>query len=66
MAKKNRTIYVCQSCGHQAVKWMGRCPDCGQWDSMVEEFEKPLKKEKKASTMTAPETIDSISLAPEM
>ena len=45
---------------------MGRCPDCGQWNSMVEEFEKPLKKEKNASTMTRPETIDSISLAPEM
>ena len=45
---------------------MGRCPDCGQWNSMVEEFEKPLKKEKNASTMTRPETIDSISLAPEI
>jgi len=66
MPKKEKSIYVCQGCGHQAVKWLGRCPDCGQWNSMVEEFERPLKREKKASTMTRPETIDAISLAPEM
>ncbi len=34
---KNKTIYVCQSCGTQSPKWIGRCPDCGGWNSMVEE-----------------------------
>ena len=34
---KSKTVYSCQSCGAQAPKWMGRCPDCGQWNSMVEE-----------------------------
>jgi DNA repair protein RadA/Sms len=37
MMAKNRTIYVCQTCGSQSPKWMGRCPDCGEWNSMVEE-----------------------------
>ncbi|MBA2882585.1 DNA repair protein RadA/Sms [Desulfosalsimonas propionicica] len=37
MKKNNRIIYWCQACGHQSPKWMGRCPDCGQWDSMVEQ-----------------------------
>jgi len=29
--------YTCQSCGHVSVKWLGRCPDCGSWNSFVEE-----------------------------
>jgi DNA repair protein RadA/Sms len=32
-----RTIYACQSCGHQSIKWLGRCPECGGWSSFVEE-----------------------------
>jgi len=36
---KSRTIYVCQACGAQSPKWMGRCPDCGEWNSMLEEQE---------------------------
>ncbi len=34
---KTRTIYVCQSCGRQSPREMGRCPDCGEWNTMVEE-----------------------------
>jgi DNA repair protein RadA/Sms len=34
---KPRTIYVCQSCGYQNSKWLGRCPECEQWNSFVEE-----------------------------
>ncbi|MFC1798347.1 DNA repair protein RadA [Thermodesulfobacteriota bacterium] len=37
MKKSAKTIFSCQSCGHQSPKWMGKCPDCGQWDTMVEE-----------------------------
>jgi DNA repair protein RadA/Sms len=41
-SKKNKTVFVCQSCGTQSPRWMGKCPDCGQWNSMVEErLEKP-------------------------
>lgn len=34
---KTAVIYACQSCGYQSVKWLGRCPDCQQWNSLVEE-----------------------------
>jgi DNA repair protein RadA/Sms len=34
---KVRTIYMCQSCGYQSSKWLGRCPECEQWSSFVEE-----------------------------
>jgi len=66
MTKKDRSIYVCQSCGYQTLKWMGRCPDCGQWNSIVEELFKPDRKESRSSSMSKPESIDAISLAPEM
>ncbi|HXG50282.1 MAG TPA: DNA repair protein RadA [candidate division Zixibacteria bacterium] len=34
---KPKIIYTCQSCGHQSPKWLGKCPDCNQWNSLVEE-----------------------------
>ena len=37
MAKKDKSIFRCQICGGQAAKWMGRCPECGEWDSLMEE-----------------------------
>jgi DNA repair protein RadA/Sms len=35
--KAPKIVFVCQSCGAQAPKWMGRCPDCGEWNTLVEE-----------------------------
>ena len=35
--KKTETLFVCQSCGHKAGKWLGKCPECGEWNSLVEE-----------------------------
>ena len=37
MAKDPQTIFVCQSCGRQSRKWTGQCPDCGEWNTYVEE-----------------------------
>ncbi|HLL96142.1 MAG TPA: DNA repair protein RadA, partial [Spirosoma sp.] len=34
---KLKTTYFCQSCGQQTAKWMGRCPTCGEWNTIVEE-----------------------------
>jgi DNA repair protein RadA/Sms len=34
---KIRSIFVCQSCGHHTPKWLGRCLDCGAWNTIVEE-----------------------------
>ncbi len=34
---KARTVFVCQSCGGQHPKWLGRCAECGTWNSLVEE-----------------------------
>jgi DNA repair protein RadA/Sms len=34
---KARTHFSCQSCGFQSAKWLGRCPDCSGWNTLVEE-----------------------------
>jgi DNA repair protein RadA/Sms len=34
---KSRTKYVCQNCGYEAPKWMGKCPECGEWNTFSEE-----------------------------
>ena len=33
---KTTTRYICQQCGSAQAKWMGRCPDCGEWNTLVE------------------------------
>jgi DNA repair protein RadA/Sms len=38
---KTHTIYVCQECGRTSPRYMGRCPQCGEWDTMTEELETP-------------------------
>ncbi len=35
--KKTETLFVCQNCGHKTGKWLGKCPECGEWNSLVEE-----------------------------
>ncbi|MBL8205306.1 MAG: DNA repair protein RadA [Blastocatellia bacterium] len=43
MANKSaRTVYACQQCGAQSRKWLGKCPDCGAWNSYVEERERAV------------------------
>ena len=36
MATKSKTLWYCSSCGNESPKWMGRCPACGEWNTMVE------------------------------
>lgn len=37
MSKKAKTAFFCQSCGFETAKWQGRCPSCGEWNTIVEE-----------------------------
>ncbi len=37
MAKKNSTVFVCNGCGYESSKWLGKCPACGEWNSFFEE-----------------------------
>ncbi|MDQ3934654.1 MAG: hypothetical protein M3340_08495, partial [Actinomycetota bacterium] len=33
----SRTVHVCSACAHESAKWHGRCPGCGEWNTLVEE-----------------------------
>ena len=52
---KKKVRYVCQECGAEFVKWMGKCPTCGNWNSLVEEDVAPESNTSHALT-TAYET----------
>jgi len=41
---KKETIFVCQNCGHKAGKWLGKCAECGEWNSLVEEKAQPVRR----------------------
>jgi len=66
MAGKDKSRYVCQNCGYETLKWLGRCPECDEWGSLLEECAAPRHKNTGPSTMSRPECIDAISLSPEM
>ena len=63
MAKK-RTLYVCQQCGSTSSKWVGRCADCGEWNTMVEtvvESRRDSASHPRAVLRDAPQSIKDIA-----
>jgi DNA repair protein RadA/Sms len=62
---KSRTIFVCQQCGAQQSRWMGKCPDCGTWDSFVEQVEtkQPSGKARESAVVGAgPQRLRDVSV----
>jgi DNA repair protein RadA/Sms len=51
---KTRTVFVCQQCGSTQLKWMGRCPDCGEWNTLVETIQSKPGRETSASRLELP------------
>jgi DNA repair protein RadA/Sms len=41
---KAKTVFACQACGHKETKWLGRCPDCAGWNTLVEEIVESAEK----------------------
>jgi len=65
---KPKIIYACQNCGFQSPKWLGKCPDCNQWNSLVEErFEQAAhpRGELSLGTKEEPAPLAQISTAEE-
>lgn len=42
---KTKAVFVCQNCGFHSPKWLGRCPSCGEWNSLIEEIEEEIQAE---------------------
>ena len=45
---KNKTAFVCSSCGYQSVKWSGKCPNCNEWNTLEEQI--IIEKQSKTGT----------------
>jgi DNA repair protein RadA/Sms len=61
---KAKIVYACQNCGFQSPKWLGKCPDCSQWNSLVEEkieYAAHLRSELSLGTKEDPVPIADIS-----
>lgn len=57
---KIKINYVCTECGGIQPKWMGKCPDCGSWNTLVENVEQPISKNTSTSFGTANVSIASV------
>jgi len=42
---KPKAVFICQNCGFQSPKWLGRCPSCGEWNTLIEEIEEEAAAE---------------------
>ncbi|MGE0371370.1 MAG: DNA repair protein RadA [Gammaproteobacteria bacterium] len=58
-----KTIYTCTQCGAQAPKWAGQCGECGAWNSLVEEVQRPVTTRKRGGFAGVPAQTGSRLLA---
>ena len=67
---KQKTVFVCSECGTESLKWMGKCPGCGAWNTMNEETVVPVQKGNSQAAGIAssgkPKPLKDISTAEEM
>lgn len=60
MATKSKTVFVCGECGYETPKWVGKCPGCGEWNTMVEDVRLPQK----TAVSAAPRPAHTFSAMP--
>ena len=63
---KIKSVYICSECGHESPKWVGKCPSCGEWNTMNEEIKDtaktaPATKTRSFSNYAKPHAINEIS-----
>lgn len=60
---KTKTKYVCQECGYSSPRYLGRCPNCGAWNSLVEEIEEKTSPKAAANARV---TISGAKVSPQL
>ena len=62
---KIKSVYICSECGYESPKWFGKCPGCGEWNTMNEEIKSSAKTVTSTKTISSkystPKTINEIS-----
>ena len=57
---RTRILFQCQNCGYSSPKWLGKCPDCSEWNSFTEEERvSSLKRQKTAEPVALPDITAS-------
>lgn len=62
---KLKITYICQQCGYESFKWLGKCPDCGQWNTFVEEFNSKEIQQVEGIKATKALTLENIQMSNE-
>ena len=62
MVGKSKTVYVCSSCGYETAKWLGKCPDCGEWATLEEQLKQEASLKNGKGVQRAVQSITSYSL----
>lgn len=61
---KIKSVYICSNCGYESAKWCGKCPNCGEWNSMNEEVKETVKATSvsrvKSTIYSSPQEITKI------
>ena len=57
---KVKTRFVCAACGYVSAKWLGKCPGCGEWNTLEEEVEAPAAPAKVPSPLFRPQPRSAI------
>jgi len=66
---KVKSVYICAECGYESPKWYGKCPSCGEWNTMNEEIRdtaKPIAKASASVSYAPPIPVREISTADEV
>ena len=66
MAKKTRTVFICQSCGHTEPRWLGKCPSCQSWNSLVEETPMDTPTNRLGKQDSAAKRLSEITIGEEL
>ena len=61
---KTRTIFICQECGHQVSKWLGKCPECNSWSSFSEERQLQPSSSKSQNNFKSPAPLSITQVQP--
>ncbi len=63
MSSKLKTKFTCQNCGYSSPKWLGKCPDCGMWNTMIEEIVNTAKLKSDRKSLLNSKSADLVLMS---
>lgn len=66
MASKNKTVFCCSECGNETIKWSGKCPACGAWNSLVEIRETKTGEKRYSDSVSDARPLDELEISDEI